>query len=388
MNFGYDLTQSNTDFNLDISLVDKEKFSHFSESELIKIGSDIFRQVIAELYYNSYQKPVVPISGGLDSRAILAALIELCPAANIQTYTFGTPGTLDFEIGNQIAKILGTNHTTFNLTEHEYTLEEEKLISRRSNHQSLLFHHPPVLELDKIYSKMDIWSGFFGGPASGQHLLDLRLSNQEFKNLFLEKHLFAKNTITSIDFKNYWGFIDPPVECLEKGISYYECLDFYNRQKKYILPSIQIEGFNYITPFTHVKWLGFILSLENKYRINQYLYKKILLNMFPKLFAVRTKSNLGLSLNASKLRVNLSRIVIKLANIYGMNSVKNTNYIDFNEGFRNRKDLNKIIDHIRDDSLFQDRFPRVYDMLFDKNKISNANEILLFLSFYFNEFLR
>lgn len=387
MNFGFDLTQSNADFNLDISLVDKKKYSHFSESELIKIGSDTFRQVIAELFYKRKNKPVVPISGGLDSRAILATLIELCPVANIHTYTYGTPGALDFEIGNEIAKILGTNHTAFNLTEHEYTLEEEKLISRRSNHQSLLLHHPPVLELDKLYAKMDIWSGFFGDPASGSNLLNFPISNQEFKNFFLEKHLFAKKTLTSIDFEKFYGFIDPPVECLETGISYYECIDFYNIQQKYIYPLIHIEGSNYITPFTHVKWLGFILSLENKYRINQYLYKKILLSMFPKIFTVRTTSNLGLSLNASSLRVNLSRVVIKLGNIYGMNFVKNTNYIDFNEGFRNRKDLNNIIDYIRDDSIFMDKFPNVYDMLFDKNKISNANEILLIISFYFNEFL-
>ena len=44
---------------------------------------------------------VVPLSGGKDSRLILGALLKLGLRKNIVAITFGTPGTLDYEIAKQ-----------------------------------------------------------------------------------------------------------------------------------------------------------------------------------------------------------------------------------------------------------------------------------------------
>ena len=50
---------------------------------------------------------IVPLSGGLDSRAILGGLLNAGLKKQITTVTFGTPGTLDYEIGSYVAKRIG-----------------------------------------------------------------------------------------------------------------------------------------------------------------------------------------------------------------------------------------------------------------------------------------
>ena len=47
----------------------------------------------------------IPLSGGLDSRALLAAAMEA--GAEVETLTFGMPGTMDYEDGNRVARAVG-----------------------------------------------------------------------------------------------------------------------------------------------------------------------------------------------------------------------------------------------------------------------------------------
>ena len=104
-----------------------------------------------------------------------------------------------------------------------------------------------------------------------------------------------------------------------------------------------MDGFNYKTPFVDEEWFSFILSIPSNYRENQYLYNQILINFFPNLFKYKTKHNHGLSLGANKIKIKVQK---------GLNFIKRKssifndpyiNYIDFNHGIRNRKDLNSII---------------------------------------------
>ena len=99
----------------------------------------------------------------MDSRAILGALLEFTEAKNINTYTFGTPGTLDYDIGNYIAKKTGTNHTVYPLNEYKYSLSEEIMVSKILTISQYYFITLPFSIANK-YSDFKIWSGFMGDP--------------------------------------------------------------------------------------------------------------------------------------------------------------------------------------------------------------------------------
>ena len=76
--------------------------------------------------------------------------------------------TLDFEIGKQIAKVTGTRHTAYNLSDHRYTMDELLDVSKRIDHQCLLFCHPPVPRVSAAVFKSPALVRLHGRYAHGR----------------------------------------------------------------------------------------------------------------------------------------------------------------------------------------------------------------------------
>ncbi|MEK6477769.1 asparagine synthase-related protein [Catalinimonas sp. 4WD22] len=325
--------------------VDKSRYESSSHHELVHLGSSLILSAIEKNFaYN--QKHLVPISGGMDSRAILAALLQFTEAENIYTYTFGTPNTLDYDIGNEIAEHVGTKHNAFNLLKYQYTLNELLDISSRVQKQTVLFHHPPIHIIDSTYPDHIIWSGFMGDPITGSHLPTLPASSLEkAKESFIAKNIYVKSVDLRehtesyfFDLIDYYGIQD---------ISLEETLDFLNRQTKFIAPHVLMKGYQYKLPFLDRDFVNFFLSVPSNFRKNQSLYIDILLNKFPELFSLRTKNNLGLPLRASKNRILRKRISNKakslIRHLWASPPNLNINYLDFNRAIREKTDLKLLI---------------------------------------------
>ena len=83
-----------------------------------------------------------------------------------------------------------------------------------------------------------------------------------------------------------------------------------------------------------------MMSINNKYRFNTNLYKQILLKAYPKLFKFKTKSNLGLPLDASKYKIFLYKITNRIKPFL---KNQNINYQDFNDSIRVKEDFKNLI---------------------------------------------
>lgn len=346
LKFGYFLNYKYPSYTVDFSRTDKLKYINVPEVELIDIGVDLWNEAI-DKQFDSNQKHVVPLSGGLDSRAILGTLLNFTEAKNIHTYTFGTPGTLDFEIGNKIAKEFGTNHKKLPLTEYSYKIEDLIHVSNRVDHQTLLFLHPPVAIIDQLFADYNVWSGtiidvFFGRHTHQKKALNL---NDAMLNSFSENIFVNSIDLTNIFDNEFFKYID--FDFNTQNIHHYEhVIDLLNRQLKFIAPHVLMKGYNYKTLLDD-NLTNFALSIDNNLLENQYLYKKIFLKAFPYLFSLPNKTSQGLSLNASKTALYLNRLM------RGVNSIKKRvssnyidpgiNYIDFESGIRERNDLNQVI---------------------------------------------
>ena len=341
LSLGYFLDFKNNDISIDLSNIDKTKYVNVRENELIELGSKLWRESISH-NFKSNQKHLVPISGGLDSRAVLAALLEHTEAKNIYTYTFGSANTLDYDIGNHVAKKIGTNHTSFDLTKFIYTQNELEDISRRIQHQTILFHHWPVWHVDKHFKGCTHWSGFFGDPQTGSHLPANESTNiEEAKTKFITKNTYVKSLKISKE-SNFDSLIQS--NCIsQNNLTLDEQLDIQNRQTKYVSPLVLMRGYEYKVPFLHQPLMNFMLSIPDVYRVDQNLYKKILLSSFPREFSYKTKSNLGLPLGASKSFVFMKRVQGKILNTLNISSIKGTNYLDFNQKIRTKQDVKDII---------------------------------------------
>lgn len=360
LQLGYFLDYENPTYRLSIDGVLSSRLSGMNEQELIEQGIKIFRNAIS-YNYNAKDSHVVPISGGLDSRALLAGILEHTEASKIFTYTFGSPGSYDYEIGNMIAKKIGTNHQSINLTEIEYSQNELEIFSNRSDQQTILFYHAPINILDSLHEDKKVWSGYMGDPLAGSHLYKEPSKNFEAaKKRFIEKNTIVHSIqLTNADFSH---LIDIP-NIKSDILSYDEQLDFYNRQIKYIAPHVLVRGFDYVVPFLSQDFVDFMINIPNKYRYDEYLYKKLLLQAFPSLFRLSTKTNYGLALDASKLALRCGKLRHAMWQNLGYN--KNINYVDFkllfdkNQKFqyliqKNMSDLKKrgIIDWLDISQIF------------------------------------
>lgn len=341
LSLGYFLDFNNNDVSIDLSNIDKTKYINLRENELIEIGSKLWRESISH-NFKSNQKHLVPISGGLDSRAVLAALLEHTEAKNIYTYTFGTENTLDYDIGNQVAKKIGTNHTSFDLEKFIYTQNELEDISRRILHQTILFHHWPVWYVDKEFKGCTYWSGFLGETLTGSHLPDNESTNiEEAKAKFIIKNTYVKSLKISKK-SNFYNLIQSNF-ISQNNLTLDEQLDFQNRQTKFVAPIVLMRGYEYKVPFSHQPLINFMLSIPDIFRVDQNLYKKILLHSFPKEFSYKTKSNFGLPLGASKSIVLMKRVQGKILKTLKLSSGKGINYLNFNKKIRSKQDLKEII---------------------------------------------
>lgn len=258
------------------------------------------------------------------------------------------PNTLDYEIGNFIAHVTGTEHVAFPLSVYAASQEELLDISNRVDYQTVLFHHPPIWELDKRYKGCQFWSGYIGDLITGADVPDIAVDNPiDAKRKYLQKFQF----VTSIDiaqccvddFSNHIGcdFID------NKLLSYEEQLLYLERVQKLTAPHILMKGFNFNTPFIDNDFMDFMLSVDDYYRRNQYLYKKKLLNLSPKLFSLKTKNNYGLPINVEGARRFVYRAYNKGKKIFShvIPAIvrPGINYMDFEKAIRENVNFKEII---------------------------------------------
>lgn len=346
LNFGFFLDYEKTKFEIKLDAIDKKKYENANEPELINLAGELFDRAISKSF-NQNVKNLVPISGGLDSRAILASLLKHTSACNISTFTFGSPNSLDFEIGKSVAKRFGTKHYSFPTKDNKYSQKDFEEISNLNNNQTFLFHHGPIIELNDIFNGYDYWSGHLGDPVTGGHLAPKAGCLSEAKDYFIKKNTFVKSTnLMSEENKSFhniltMNFMD------ESQLSLEEQLDYKFRQSMLIEPHILMNGFNYKLPFMQKDFMDFFHSINNCYRINQGLYKKMLVKNYPDAFLLPTTKSFGRPLNDSKYKILLWRSQLKARRILSrkLSFIQNpqVNYTDFNNMIRTKDDFGILI---------------------------------------------
>lgn len=345
LRLGFFLSYRNPKYSINLSNVNKELYRNFSEVDLIDKGVELLRTSISANFATN-KTHAVPISGGLDSRFILAGLLEHTDARNIHTYTFGTPKTWDYEIGNSLAKKIGTHHRSFDLTKHSHHIDELIDISKRIDHQTVLFHHPPVHEINERFANHVIWSGLLAGPIAGGHLPPVpALDIEDAKRSFIKKNTLVKSVdLARCPNNAFFGLIEGN-ELSGENLCLEEQFSFVNRQLKYIFPHVLWKGLNYRIPFSHHELLNFMLSIPDRYRYGKYLYKKLLLKAFPRCSRFATKENHGLPLDSNRFSVFGRRIFFGLRRRISKTLFidPRINYINFNPAIRERSDLQKIV---------------------------------------------
>ena len=327
------------------NLINKEAYSDSTEEELIAEGKKRLLGIIEKLYKPS-SEIVVSASGGFDSRAILAGLLEFTEARNINTYTFGIAGGYDFEIGNEVCEYLGTKHTKLDLKQLDITTEMLEKISALSDGNANLFfsaHLVPMVE--KFGRDIEYWNGYLGGEYAGSFLAAEPSSTYEeaIKNYFIrEAKKLRLEAPSPEELSEFAKLITAEPEDKNK-FSYDEQLDCYNKGERCWANHYFMSGYNYVTPFIEDEWIEFILSVPEKFRENKYIYKRTLRHSFPELFSLPVKVNSGLPLGASAMQIKIRKIKNKIASALG-GSNPGINYMEIDKELRKESAIKGIIE--------------------------------------------
>lgn len=283
----------------------------------------------------------IPLSGGLDSRALLAAAMEA--GADVETLTFGMPGTMDYEYGNRVARTVGCRHQTLNLLDH--LPDTSALVETVSNGGAWTYTFDAYfnrLLTRQMARPPTVLHGFAGDPVAGSHYHPDAPDDARDVTAFVDAQRFNRALRLTRPEDNPTTWL-PRMDDIPyiAGLTVYERLDFSFRQTGAIWPIVIDPTADVRTPFTHPDWLAMMFAAPAQWRRGCRLYETALVQRWPELFKLPTKNHFGLGLCSStftrRLHVQSRRVSGRVSRAFGCESGlqrSRHNYIDFARAFR------------------------------------------------------
>lgn len=316
----------------------------------------ILMDSIAERYKKN-ECHVVPLSGGMDSRIILAALLEFTEAKKIHTYTFGVPGAYDYEIPNSIAKKLGTKHTNFSSDDTVYTIEGLVRAAIASDGNTEIFH-PLVLNrvADHYGADATYWSGF-GGDAVGAAFGNSYIGDEAKQQLIDYEKRGIHFLDNVIDDKALHPYISLGEE-MSTYVSSSEACYWKNHYERYTAHHILRNDMRVEAPLVDTRLLKFFFTLPKHERMNKNFFNEAFASIFPEVFSFPTTdygykySKYAFLEPLRKARFYSKAIGWRFApNLF---THANTAYIDMQHAINERPDVRGCIDELLADLAQRD----------------------------------
>lgn len=241
---------------------------------------------------------IISFSAGYDSRAILAELVHRVNPDNILCVTYGTPGGFNYELTREITKVAGVSHKRIDLTPGKYEWRERQLKKHAAQQEtpSSLFGGGMAIEeffrdyADSTEEPCYLWIGYLGGESGGAHLDPSVETWDDAIESFLELN-YQHDELTDDRFEPRSILPNAPL-CSPEILRYEEQLDYAIRQTGYIKEkTASYEK----TPFAETAWLEFALNIPYQARLNQDIYRDMLLDKHPSLFELPSARDNGLS---------------------------------------------------------------------------------------------
>jgi asparagine synthase (glutamine-hydrolysing) len=239
----------------------------------------------------------VGLSGGFDSRVILAAIHDSNPI----TYTFGTEESADVRFAKMVAEIAGVKNIHYDMRIDHWIQRRFGGIWKTDGMLNMYHMHYSHL-MDELPKIMDInLSGFLGDGVMGSTYL-----NKKGKK-FLNKR--ADEATARHYYGKHWKFSDPADSFFD--IDKLDVYLIYNRGRR--LTGLGMEEANKTIfqrlPFMDNNLMDFSYSMPDEYRDNSVVYHKALLMKYPEFYEsiphatsrVTIKKNPGLLHHGTKL---------------------------------------------------------------------------------------
>lgn len=231
----------------------------------------------------------VGLSGGFDSRAILASIRHDKPI----TYTFGIEESEDVRLAKKVAGVAGVKNVHFDMRIDNWLPKRFSGVWKTDGMLNMYHMHYSHL-MDEIPKIMDVnLSGFLGDGVLGSTYLTKK------GKTFLNKRI--DHTTAQHYYGEYYKFSDPNDSFFD--IPKVDAYLFYNRGRR--LTGLGMEEANKTIyqrlPFMDNKLLDFSYSLPDEFRENSIMYHRALLMKYPEFYKdiPHATSGVPISINPS-----------------------------------------------------------------------------------------
>lgn len=267
-------------FDMKTSQVDRHRYwswekvraigDHFNEGELIDELIRLFSKSV-QGSINPNERVALELSGGLDSRAILAAVPE--DYNDLQAITFGQKFCDDVSIASKAAKVKGVPHHIFELNGENWLMPRIGLVWASDARSSM--EHMHGLEFVPEYRRLHVdvvLNGLAGDLVFGGSYLKSTHLDRKVDPSIIRNNTHTQKNVTNFD----------PWYMINKTDPY-----FINNRVRRFANSGLISTETIIPtrrPFFNNELIHFIYGIPDSLRYKDYIYKKVLLKAFPKLF--------------------------------------------------------------------------------------------------------
>jgi asparagine synthase (glutamine-hydrolysing) len=268
--------------------------------------------------------PVVPLSGGMDSRLIAIMLREV-GVGNAICYTFGDRAHEEVKHSQKVAQQLGFTWLfcpySVSMWNRLYASDEMAHYLRFTNSYAA---RPHIMELPAVRELFPKAQQYLFLPG---HTLDFISGGHIPKQAFLPYVAMDKNTLISFILgKQYSSFYlrnrerevlsgrlssyasKARYDTIEQLIADFENWDWSERQAKFIISALDV--YNYFghawhMPFWEREFIEFFFKIPYKWNLNRHLVKVILHSLFPRYYEKPTDNTFTTSRNIrAKLMVD------------------------------------------------------------------------------------
>ncbi|MBE2983883.1 hypothetical protein CCAL9344_00770 [Campylobacter sp. RM9344] len=291
---------------------------------------------LGDLWLKSVEKRFSPnsnigvsLSGGLDSRAIFAAINAIYPDSDGVAYTFGIPNCDDMRIAKQCVAQTKWTHREFYLTDNNWFEPRKDRIWFTDGMFNLKHMHGSEF-LDEISELVKInMNGYAGDAILGGGWLDRipldTYPRDEFMSIFYGDYVHKCNFVdTFYDIKK----IEPHL--------------FMNRVRRFTNMGTvnSLTNIDQRKPFFDNKIVEFIYSLPDSYRQNNSLYSSMLLKFFPKFYKNIPWQNTGKTIDKKVSSSNTMKIIKKIKRIpFKLGLMQDSGYTNYIKWI-NEKNIN------------------------------------------------
>lgn len=336
---------------------DRRALAELDDKALCAHGIRVWKRVCRRLLESRNGPFILPLSAGLDSRAVLAGLVDQ-GASQLRTVTYGVPGSFDYEIAPQVSRQACTPNDRIDLSGVTVDIDRIDAIPHEPGRMSFLMdmYFNRVIS-DRYGSEYTYLSGYIGDVLAGKNLGgDTSADWHEARQRFASRNRHSR-TVTLTD-----SGVDPaallPAEpwVSPELMSFDEQLGYAVRQECLMRPIVMRSDYDSIAPMLDPEWATFMLALSDAQRRERRLFSQMFQQGFPALFELPTTANGGLPLTASaravrshkrrlkrrrRLRARLNRLFPSIDVPLGN---RGWQYIDFERGLSERHDLVALFD--------------------------------------------